>query len=82
MFNNFLSSNPFHFPPLQFFPTTGRDEIFEDKDQLYHDGIELDRAGDIYKSQDIAMAHKTFFAPTYEETEIAYSPLTGSISFG
>lgn len=56
--------------------------MFEDNDQLYHDGIELDRAhGDFGKAHDLAIADRTFFSPTYEETKIANSP-KGSISYG
>jgi hypothetical protein len=55
---------------LQFFPTTGRDEFYGDNDQLYHDGIELDRANDWQKTEDIAMAHRSIFSPGYDETRI------------
>lgn len=55
---------------MQFFPTTGRDEFDPDKDQLYHDGIELDRANDWSKAQEIAMSHRSIFSPNYDETKI------------
>lgn len=54
----------------QFFPTTGRDELEVDNDQLYHDGIELDRAMYYTGAQDISAQHRSLFSPNYEETRI------------
>lgn len=44
--------------------------MYPDNDQLYHDGIELDRANEWSKSQDIAMAHRSIFTPNYDETRM------------
>jgi hypothetical protein len=55
---------------FQFFPTTGRDELYPDNDQLYHDGIEIDRASDWSKAQEIAIEHRSIFPPAYDETRM------------
>jgi hypothetical protein len=55
---------------FQFFPTTGRDELYQDNDQLYHDGIDIDRASDWSKAQEIAIEHRSMFPPGYDETQI------------
>ncbi|CRK93233.1 CLUMA_CG006777, isoform A [Clunio marinus] len=55
-----------------FFATTGRDEFFGN-DQLYHDGIDLDRAAS-EKSFDNSIEQRSFFSPTYDETRIANVP--------
>lgn len=66
---------------LQFFPTTGRDELYDDHDQLFNEGIDLDRASDFADEQDIEMSHRSMFSPTYEETRIDYYPLRRVRSF-
>lgn len=55
---------------FQFFPTTGRDELYPDNDQLFHDGIEIDRASDWLKAQEIAIEHRSIFPPAYDETRM------------
>ena len=55
---------------MQFFPTTGRDEIYPDNDQLYHDGIEIDRGNGWSKTQEITIEHRSIFPPGYDETRI------------
>lgn len=60
---------------FQFFATTGRDEFYEDNDQLYHEGIDLDRTQTFSKNQEAALQHRSLFAPNYDETRILHSPL-------
>jgi hypothetical protein len=56
---------------LQFYPTTGRDELEEDKDQLYEEGIEIDRQEDWSKArQNIELKYQSIFAPGYDETQV------------
>lgn len=47
--------------------------MYPDSDQLYHDGIELDRASNWLKAQDIEMAHRSIFPPNYDETRMEKS---------
>lgn len=53
---------------IQFYPTTGRDEFTEDNDQLYHEGIDIERTSDWSEAQDISKQHRSIFSPNYDET--------------
>lgn len=71
----FLSSS-------QFYPTTGRDELEDDKDQLYEEGIEIDRKADWSKArQNIELKYQSIFAPGYDETEIQAEKLNEKLSY-
>lgn len=59
-----------YFP--KFFATTGRDEFSQENDQLFHDGIDIERARYYSTAQDVAISHRSWFAPNFEDTQIAY----------
>lgn len=66
----------------QFYPTTGRDELEDDKDQLYEEGIEIDRKADWSKArQNIELKYQSIFAPGYDETEIQAEKLNEKLSY-
>lgn len=52
----------------KFFQTTGRDELQESDDQLYHEGIDIDRGFNNLDAEGITKTHQAFFSPNYDET--------------
>lgn len=57
----------------KFFQTTGRDEFPLGDDQLYHEGIDIDRAFKSTRPVELSRIHQDFFAPNYEETKVRKS---------